>query len=417
MGFLYVYLIALFIAPQLWWQPLTGWQVDYLIYPFWTLWVILTGRIARIKLGAADLFFVCLIAWITLSLVANGTGWRFWNIVLLRYFKWFWLYMLVRCTVSNDAELRRAAAFLTLLILVLVVEGISHKHSEDGLNWAGQPLGWVDVSVLEAGGTGRIRWVGVFDGIGVFAVAFNIGLPFVLQYATGPYAAPVKLLNRLALPFLLLAIYYTASRGGFLTTLAIIFLTIAVRYRISIKAIGIAAALVTVVFGLAPAHLTQTSDSQRSAQARVDVWAQGLMMLKASPVVGVGRGNYVTHTRTIIAHNSAIEIAAETGVVGFFLWCSLILTCLRHAWLRHAASTGPPQERSMLVALMLAVVGYLTASMFVTLEYETFYTLLALCVGAGATAARPYGKREFLGVCALVVAFVVFVRIFVGLYF
>jgi hypothetical protein len=35
------------------------------------------------------------------------------------------------------------------------------------------------------------------------------------------------------------------------------------------------------------------------------------------------------------------------------------------------------------MALFIAIVGYINSSMFVTLEYETFYVLLALA-GAGA---------------------------------
>jgi O-antigen ligase len=415
--FFYAYLVTLFLAPQVWLPPFVNLPVDYILYPGWLIYVVMSGRFLRIKYHVAETFFGAFIFWICVSLVLNGSAYNFVPIVLAKYVKWFLLYLLIRATVTTVRDLRRVAVFLVLLIYVLVVEGIQHKLDPAGINWAGQPLGWVVPEVRAAGGTGRTRWVGVFDGIGVFTVAYTIALPFVLHYASSGFKPAVRWLNRLGLPFLLLAIYYTGSRGGFIATLVLICLHLAVTYRVSLKSILIASALVTIAITAAPSNLTQTKDSMGSAQNRVDVWAQGLSMVADSPLWGIGRGNYVGQTHTIIAHNSALEILGETGLVGVLLWASLITVCLRAAYLRYQSTTAP-LDRRVVSGLMASVIGYMASSMFVTLEYETFYLLLALCAGitVPGTQGQLYRRKEFVLCCSVVAAFVVAIKALVMVY-
>lgn len=417
MTFLYLYLIALFIGPQQWIPPFIGWPVDYIIYPTWFIYLAASGRFARLRLCTADYFLMTFIVWIVISLLVNGYAHNVVPVITKAYGKWLALYLMIRATVDTDARLRSAAAFTTFLVYILVIEGIQHKLSPNGINWAGQSLGWVDPSVLAAGGSGRTKWVGVFDGIGVFCVAYTISLPFVLQYASSGFSKSVLWLNRLCLPFLFLAIYYTGSRGGLLATLSLISLHLAMKYKISFKTIAISAAIVFLAFAVAPSHLTQTHDSSNSAQNRIDVWAQGLGMLMQNPIFGVGRGNFLSYTRTIIAHNSGVEILAETGMIGLFLWISMIVACLRAANLRLKASDSIV-ERNILIGTILCVLGYLISSLFVTLEYETFYMLLALCVGGYQSAIHGplYRGREFWTSASIVIVFVVVIKGVVSVY-
>lgn len=216
---------------------------------------------------------------------------------------------------------------------------------------------------------------------------------------------------------MLLALYYTGSRGAFLATLALISLHLAVKYHVTVKTIVSASLIVLLAFAVAPAHLTQTRDSSNSAQNRVDVWAQGMSMLASNPVVGVGRGNFLTYTRTIIAHNSGVELVAETGLVGFFLWVSIIVGCLKAAYLRYL-TCETPTDRSIVSAIAMSVIGYVVSSLFVSLEYETFYLLLALCVGgiSSESARQVYRRQEFFLSCMIVISFVGVIKMVTMLY-
>jgi len=415
--FLYIYLLNLFIAPQDWLEPFKGLPVDYIVYPCWLLFALATGRLLKIRFHLAEVFFAAFIFWVVLSNVMNGTTENIVPIALSQYVKWLVLFILIRSTVTNVQDLRRAGACMVLLVYVLVIEGIQQKHDPAGLNWAGGGLGWVDAEVLAAGGTGRTQWVGVFEGMGVFCVAYTAALPYVLQYTTSTFKPAVRWLNRLGLPFLLVAIYYTGSRGGFLATLALIGLHIAVVRKVSARSILIAATAATVAFTVAPSSLTQTKDSEGSAQNRVDVWAQGLGFVIDSPVWGVGRGNFAERTGSLIAHNSGMQIMAETGLIGMFLWVSLIAVSLRAAYVRYQLSLEP-SDRRVIAATMASVVGYLVSSFFVTLEYETFYMLLALCAALATPVTQPllYRRKEFMICCGIVVVFLLAIKGIVMVY-
>jgi len=212
------------------------------------------------------------------------------------------------------------------------------------------------------------------------------------------------------------ATYLTGSRGGFLATLAVLGLFVAVRRKISLTKIATGAVLCTVVFMLAPESLTSTRDENKSAQHRVEVWAEGLNMMKEDPLLGIGRGNFRVYTGRLIAHNSAIEIGGETGLIGLMLWGTLIYVCLRAAVTAWRESTAP-SDSNVGFGLMLALLGYLVSAMFVTLEYETWYFLLALC--AVLRRHQPDArltKREMTMVAVITGSFVVFLQFFVMAY-
>ena len=210
-----IYLITLLIAPQLWIEPFIGLRTDLIVYPFWFLLLGMNGRIKIVfSMKTMDYFILSYIFWVVISALINDSN-SFTGTRIFNYIKWFVLYKLITATVFDLEGIQKAAHWVILFVMVIVVEGIQHKTSVDGIGWAGQTLGWVDPSVLRAGGSGRTRWINIFDGPGVFCVLYTLGLPFVLQYLNKHYSKFKKLLAISALLPLLVAIYYTGSRGGF----------------------------------------------------------------------------------------------------------------------------------------------------------------------------------------------------------
>ncbi len=64
-----------------------------------------------------------------------------------------------------------------------------------------------------------------------------------------------------------------------------------------------------------------------SASERLVAWTEGLEMLKAQPILGVGYGQFLDH-HTLTAHNSLVLCFAETGLLGCFFWVGLfVVTC------------------------------------------------------------------------------------------
>jgi O-antigen ligase len=413
MVILFVYLTTLFIAPQLWVAPLLGWRTDLLVYPAWVVAVLLSKERNPLRLTPQDKLFLLMLLWIVASIVANGFHDESVDLVV-KYVKWFILYKLVASTVASAERLKTVALMLIGFALLLAVEGIQHIASESGLGWAGQPLGWIEAG---AGAAGRTRWINIFDGPGVFCVVFTVALPFLLHYLTRPFGWGVRLLGAVSLGLLVVAIYFTGSRGGFLTALGVFGLFMAIRYNLSTVRIAFAGAVILVVFSAAPSYLTTMQDQSNSAKHRVEMWAEGVEMVQQNPVLGIGKGNFLRYTSKLIAHNSAVEIMGETGLPGLFFWIGLLYLGLKKVAL-YARETDDDSNRSYAIALGLSVVGYIISSMFVTLEYETLYFLIGLCASVGFRLKEPlpFTRRDVWIVAAITLGWVVGIKAFVMVY-
>lgn len=412
------YLVFLVIAPQLWAPGLVGLPVDFIIFPVWFIALALRGRAhLLLKFELAEKFCAAFFVWIVLSAAINGLTDSSKDYIYI-YLRIFVLYKAVSASVVTTDEVKRVLTFFVFLAAILAVEAIDHKTSPDLLGWAGQKLGWVDPSVLKAGGTGRVRWVGIFDGPGVFCVVFTIALGLCLPYLGKGNRFMIRLLALAVIILLSIATYLTGSRGGLLATLAIVGLFIAVVGNISFRKIVTGTLICVIVLMLAPPWLTSVRDENKSAQHRVEMWAEGLDMMKHDPILGIGRGNFRSYTSSLIAHNSAIEISGETGIVGLMLWCTLIYVSFKAPlvlWRKPAFIS----DSNVGFGLILALIGYIVSAMFVTLEYETFYFLLALCAALSRQRAEAQflEKYEIIWILASVGSFLIFLQLFVITYF
>jgi len=418
MLFILLYLTLLFIAPQLWIEPFVGLRVDLFLYPAWLAWIVATGRGADLlRFRALDWFFLGFIAWMSLSVLVNrihpeaGT-------ILFNYGKWFVLYRLVVATLPSLRSVQATMVLLLCFGMLLAVEGIQHMHSEDGLGWAGQAFGWMDDEAASAGMAGRTRWINIFDGPGVFCVAYTIALPIALQMSARPFNAAVRLASMAMTLALLLATYYTGSRGGFLATVGVIGLFVLIRLKISLPRMIVAGAVMLLALVAAPSHLTSTRDSHGSAQHRISMWGEGVEMATFNPLFGIGRGNFASYSGRLIAHNSGVEIMGETGFPGLMLWLGMMYMAYRNIFAARGG-TEDPYARSLLTALALSLAGYLLSSLFVTLEYETQYFLLALAGAAGRLAPAPpaFARRDLLLVAVTAASFFLIVKATVMIYF
>ena len=392
--------------------------MDYIILPVWIVVLSLRGRLSELlRFRVIDWLFVAMLVWIVSSVIFNPRNENSFSLIA-DYMKFFLLYRLFIASIPTLSHLRNVMLIMLAFVLVLTVEGISHKLNPAGVGWAGQTLGWVDPSVLAAGGTGRTRWINLFDGPGVFCVVYTIGLPIALVLLGPPFGVVIRLLGFILVGPLLLAIYYTGSRGGFIATIAIIGLYLLFRLKISIARVGIISTLIGVAFMVAPSSLTSIKDQNNSAQHRVEMWAEGVEMVTYNPIFGIGKGNYQNYTRRLIAHNSAIEIMGETGLPGLFLWFSIVYLSMKSLFLYRA---GPNNEidKAYATALILIIVGYVVSSMFVTLEYETLYLLLGLCgvVERNSTQVIRFTAKDFKILGGATMGWVLLVKIFAMSYF
>ena len=422
MLFIFLYLGALFIAPHDWLEPFVGLRVDLFLYPAWLLFVMARGGVrSLVRLGPQDLLFIGMITWMVLSISFNGFDAGFGGgsaAIVQNYLKWFMMFRLTVATVETLPQVRAALVMVLFYGLVLAAEGIQHMHSASGTGWAGQDFAWMDELAASSGVAGRTRWVSNFDGPGVFCVAYTVAVPVALVLVGKPYGALTRLVGLLMLAPLVLATVYTGSRGGFLATVGVIGLYLMIKSGISVTRLAIAGTVALVLLVVAPAHLTSTRDSHSSAQHRIEMWARGIEMVTTYPVLGVGKGAFASYTKSLIAHNSGIEIAGETGLPGLFLWIGIIYLGFRNL-LRAYRETADVYVRATLTALALSIAGYLLSALFVTLEYELLYFLLALTCATGLTLKEPqrFTLRDAAIVAGIALAFLAIVKAVAMVYF
>ena len=404
MFFILLYLILLFIAPQLWIEPFVGVRVDIYLYPAWLGWIAVTGRVPELfRFRVQDKFFLVMLVWIVVSVAVNGFRDNSEKIIQ-DYIKWFILYRLVVASLPTLTDLRRAILMLLGFGIILAIEGIQQMHSATGAGWAGQGFAWMDEEAAAAGVAGRTRWINLFDGPGVFCVVYTITLPFAMQYLSKTFPMSRRLLGVLLVVPLLIATYYTGSRGGFLATVGVFGLYLLTKINISPMRMMMVGVAMLGVLVLAPAHLTSTSDSHGSAQHRISMWAEGIEMVQQNPVFGIGKGNFLRYTSLLIAHNSFIEVMGETGIPGLIFWLGIIYMGFKTLVAAYRENQDAV-DRSYILALGLSVAGHMISSIFVTLEYETFYFLLALTAAAGnSLTVKPVFTERDLWILSSIMA-------------
>lgn len=177
----------------------------------------------------------------------------------------------------------------------------------------------------------------------------------------------------------------TRSRGGMLALCALLPLAWIIRMEARSRHAAVTALALATVPGMIVLFRYALTDE--SAMGRIEAWSAGLQMLKSSPVWGVGSGFFMDH-HSRVAHNSFVQCFAETGLVGYFLWLSLlILSLLLMAELADAGEGWSRWARG----LQLSLLGFLVAALFLSRTTSPALFLLTGLAAAAASTARSEG--------------------------
>ena len=239
---------------------------------------------------------------------------------------------------------------------------------------------------------GRAVWTGMYENPNDLAslclLALGIANAIIFSETAWTF---VRLGAATSALILLVVILRTQSRGAFL---GVMFATVPALVPLLLKqlrlAIGLGIVLTLVIsFTIPPktwdrltgmknlgstdtAELAATNESYSSALQRMEILQTGWHIFVDHPIFGVGLGTYPLacnlYSPTLgkrDTHNTYLNVAAELGLPGFLIWCSLMASVLLHAYrIRRRA------KESLLKIynywLGQTIIGYLVAAIFAT---------------------------------------------------
>jgi putative inorganic carbon (HCO3(-)) transporter len=284
------------------------------------------------------------------------------------------------------------------------------------------------------GQTTAPRANGPVDDPNYFAQLLLPALAFGLVLALRERRPLLRLLAATTAATIVFAITLTASRGGALALGAMIAVMVALGFFRPGQLIAAVAVLATAL-ALNPSYLqrlTTTSLSGIAAPAGSTVAADtaergrltenlaAAQVFADHPLFGVGPGGFPLYYQEYAgrigiqvherqrtganageapqreAHNIALGLAADLGIVGLGLFVVVIwlafhgLLRARRRWL----SEQRPQSADIVGALVAALAGYLVAGAFLSLAFERYLWLLLAMAGAAVALSRAPGRAH-----------------------
>jgi putative inorganic carbon (HCO3(-)) transporter len=315
----------------------------------------------------------------------------FWAIIVISSFK-VWLtgvyiaflafmppvfvYFLIRASVRTKGHVQGLVYLLIALNVFLAVNGIVQYHTGIG-------LGNIEMRL------DRIYGTGIFNDPNDLGMTFVMVVPLLmLVIGRSSTGLILRALSVVGLAVVLLALYYTNSRGAVVGLGATLVCFSFLKFR-SVAGPLVAAVLLAVLAVAAPSRGSEIDAGESSAQTRIQSWAEGWSMLKMHPLTGVGYDQF-TEYHSRVAHNSFVHTFAELGLlgaycfVGMFYWYFKGLKLMPH---------DTPESASWRRALIASAVGVLTCGWFLSRQYvPIFYVLLA--VGACAVTIDPPAENK-----------------------
>lgn len=309
--------------------------------------------------------------------------------------------------------------FLPSIVLLTALTAAAIRSEEDlrwlaGVHVAGAVVFCAVVMTrFSVGGGGRLGSLAYYDAndLGMLLVmTFPLALYFLLRGRD----LRVRVLSGIALLLFVATLVKTGSRGAFVG-LCVVGGWVLVRYSaISVGRRVAALAAVIVLLGTwgsddywtrMESLLTPTEDynwAGESESGRMEVWQRGVGYMLDHPLVGVGARNFgaaegylsrggqlnllgAEGFKWSAAHNSFVEIGAETGVIGLLLFLALLFQGFRIAG-RSPPSSLAGEEREASRALRqgfrVSLVGYVVTGFFLSAAYDPIlFALLGLLAG------------------------------------
>lgn len=310
---------------------------------------------------------------------------------------WLLVYFLVINIINSE---KRFYIFLLGYLLY------SYKMSQHGFfAWSGRGF-----SFTKWGLTGPAGW---FNNSGEYAIQMLIfgcmsaAFVLALKEKWGKY----KKWFFYFMPFTAVMTVLGASSRGSQLGLLVVGLVLMTRVKAGLKIFITMSVLIVMAYFILPeeqiARFTEMGDDKNSL-TRLAYWAYGWEVIKEHPILGVGYNNWLDYAyyaipdgiifgRIQLPHNIYIEIAAESGVLGFIGFLCLLgyAFYINRATRKMALLLDNKLYLYLTYGFNMGIVGYLVAGTFVTVFYYPFFWVqIAFIVALYNIASMKVGETN-----------------------
>lgn len=240
----------------------------------------------------------------------------------------------------------------------------------------------------------RIRGLGMLNDPNVFGQYLLMILP-MLYVSRKDSGLGVGWLLAIPVTFLfLIGVYFTGSRGAEMGVAALFGMYLIGKSKIK----GFFVSIVFAIFLLLVINTTRSRTITMSqGMDRLAIWSDGMSYVKHSPIWGNGWGSF-PDMQGMTAHNSFLLVAAELGIIGFFLWTSIIVvTMIQLSRVPKILGTSNPAMARWASATRLALGVYLFTGFFLSRAYQ----LPCSCCMAWPAPSSPAPAATMLSLCAV----------------
>lgn len=366
-----VYLALIYIRPT---ELVQGWEeaplvlITSLVATPLLGWAMIQGQGRLVELPQDRLL---LGLWFAIVLSNLATGYLEGALAGLFVFaQVIFQYTLIRTAVRTMPQLRGAVILLTGFMLFHAISGIVQWNTGVG-------FGGVEAMIYD--GQTRIRSVGIFNDPNDLALSMLVVIPFLVVTVFNRAAGwGARIFAVAVLVPMMMALVYTNSRGGMLGLAAAVAIIGSRRFGSKIGPIVAVVSLVGVM-AVGPSRMAEMDADEDSAQGRIQAWAEGLQMLKESPIIGVGYGRF-TDYHALVAHNSFVQVLAELGLLGGAAFIGMVFwyfESLRR--LGRLPRIAEPAFRAWHTGFVAMGTAFFVSACFLSRQYNpVLYTVIAL---------------------------------------
>ena len=340
--------------------------------------------------------FFLLLAWFAVSLVWSEDP-SLGADMLVEWVQTGVILLAVAVTVRTARDVRLILASLVIGPVLSVIVGVAN----DGLTGAPATVDTAtSVGGRLIGGEGDPNFLALAIVPAIVLVAVLCG-----RRPAARWAAVV------ATGVLVVGLVATQSRGGLVAAAAACVAAMAFMAGQRWKVILLAASVVAVggiYLAVNEAPLDRILGAKdQGGTGRTELWGVAWNVANDHPLVGVGLNNFTVYApryadrpgllryadliaeKPHVVHNTYLEIAVESGIVGFLLLAGAVAACLRAVAtaVRMFDRRGDRELAQLARAVLVASIAVLTGAFFLSMRYRVgLWVLLAMCVALLAIA-------------------------------